>query len=418
MVTPIYQSIVALVLAAAALAHADEPAPAVQTFQEIRAALVGAKKGGDWNAFLTNARRQSEFLNGSPTSHLEIARAQMQLSRTAEASEEVRIFLAMGQVNPILDTPLFAVLKKSFTEHIAENRSPVSRASVEITLAASSLLPEDIDFDAKTKRFFVTSVLKQAVFSVDRSGATVIFAPSASHWPMLGIKVDSKRRRLWATEVAIEGFTSVPSSDWGRSALLEFDLGSGKLLSRVEGPAHTALGDMVLARDGGPILSDGTGGGIYRLRAGKLQRIDRGDFISPQTAAMCEDGRVFVPDYVRGIASFEPDTGAVKWFAMQNRFALSGADGLYCRGGSLIAVQNGTVPSRVVEFELDAKRTSIVAESVIERSTPTLGEPTHGVFAEGAFFYIANSGWGALDEHGVPVSSMSPALIMRSKESP
>ena len=48
---------------------------------------------------------------------------------------------------------------------------------------------------------------------------------------MVAIKVDAKRRVLWATEVAFNGFAHVPAADWGRSVLLEYDLDRGTLLA-------------------------------------------------------------------------------------------------------------------------------------------------------------------------------------------
>jgi hypothetical protein len=410
----------AALLAVAPPGYTADPAPAparaVDTFQALQSALADDKKRADWDAFLVDARRLQAFLNGSPTSGLEVARAQLQLGHHEEALAEVRGFLAMGQAHDILDASLFAPLKEATAAQLASNRTAISLAKPAFELSDAGWLPEDIDYDPRSKRFFVTSVLKHTIVVLDRTGQQRVFADSPDHWPLLAIKVDSKRRRLWATEVALDEWTAIPAPDWGRSVLLEFDLDRGTLLYRHEGPAHSNLGDMVLAPDGEPIVSDGMGGGIYRLRGKELVRIDRGDFISPQTIALCPDGRrAFVPDYVRGIAAFDIETGAVRWLPTMGRFALNGIDGLYCPGASLIAVQNGASPARVISFRLDASRSSVVAETVIERATPTLGDPTHGVFGDGAFFYIANSGWGGLDEHGVTSSSspLSPAVIMR-----
>src|ERR1700760_5179887 len=102
---------------------------------------------------------------------------------------------------------------------------------------------------------------------------------------MMALKIDAKRRLLWATEVALEGFSWSPKEDWGRSAILLFDLRTGKLLWRVEGPSHTAFGDMTLTAAGDAIVSDGDHGGIYRIRRAtrQIERLDAGDFISPQT---------------------------------------------------------------------------------------------------------------------------------------
>jgi hypothetical protein len=100
---------------------------------------------------------------------------------------------------------------------------------------------------------------------------------------------------------------------------------------------------------------------------------------------------------------------------MNGRFALNGIDGLYFDAGSLIAVQNGTFPERVVAFRLDPTLTNVVSATIIEKSTPTLGDPTHGVVVKHAFYYIANSGWNAIDEHGnmKPGAKPSQPRIMR-----
>ena len=237
---------------------------------------------------------------------------------------------------------------------------------------------------------------------------------------MMALKVDVRRRLLWATEVALDGFTLAPRDDWGRSAIVVYELKTGKVLRRIEGPAHAALGDMTLMADGDAIVSDGDLGGVYRAsrRDGQLFRLDAGDFISPQTAAMSPDGQhLFVPDYVRGIGILNLETKAVTWVPTEGRYALSGIDGLYLFGRTLLATQNGGSPERVVRFELDASLSRVESEALVERATATLGDPTHGVVMEGYFYYIANSGWNLLDEHGnlKPGTNMPESLVMRAK---
>jgi hypothetical protein len=149
-------------------------------------------------------------------------------------------------------------------------------------------------------------------------------------------------------------------------------------------------------------------------------RIDAGDFISPQTPAVLADGQhILVPDYVRGLGILDLNTKQVDWIPMEGKHALSGIDGLYALGTTLIATQNGTSPERVVRFVLTAPGTRVLSESIIERATPTLGDPTHGVMVGDYFYYIANSGWDVLDEHGnllegksLPVSSVMRAKII------
>ena len=89
---------------------------------------------------------------------------------------------------------------------------------------------------------------------------------------------------------------------------------------------------------------------------------------------------------------------------------------MYLHKGSLIAVQNGSAPERVVRFGLDSEFKEVTSEEVIERATSTLGDPTHGVIVGDSFYYIANSGWDSLDEVGRlnTGSQMTHAQIMRT----
>jgi hypothetical protein len=402
------------------IAAAKDRDPAVAQFREFQRELVEDKRRADWIAFLDEAKRLGAFLNGAPTSRLETARALLELGHRKAALRAVRRFLAMGQTHALLSSPLFEPLRPSVGGLIARNQSPISLATPAFQIADAGLLPEDIDHDSASNRFFVSSILEHRVVVLDEAGHPASFATSPHGWPMVALKVDSRRRRLWATEVAFDGFSDVASADWGHSVLLEYDLDDGALLAQFEGPARAELGDMILASNGDPVLSDGTGGGIYRLRGQALRRIDHGDFVSPQTTAICgNDRRAFVPDYVRGIAAFDLETGVARWLSMRDRHALNGIDGLYCHGASLTAVQNGASPERVISFSLNSTRSAVAAETIVERSTGSLGDPTHGVWVGTTFFYIANSGWDALDDHGAvkSASHLTPATVMRIDES-
>jgi hypothetical protein len=77
-----------------------------------------------------------------------------------------------------------------------------------------------------------------------------------------------------------------------------------------------------------------------------------------------------------------------------------GIDGLYFHENSLIGVQNGVTPQRVVRIRLseDSKRAERL--EVIEASNPAFDEPTLGVLVEDTFYFIANSQWGLVDDQG------------------
>jgi sugar lactone lactonase YvrE len=417
--------ILATPLTLATASAAGRTDSAKEEFQSLRKKLRESHAANDWRSNLASATRLKELLNEAPNSLLEVARADVRVGDTKAAVHELEQYVRMGQSTDLLAASAdFSGLLKNgdfakIQSGMEANRNSISLGSTAFLLPDSALLAEDVDYDRSTKRFFITSVREKKIFSMAAGGASAEFAKAPDDWPMLAIKVDSARGVVWATEVALQGFAVAPERDWGRSALLCYDLKNGTLLRRIEGPRHSALGDMVLAANGDIIVSDGDGGGVYRALANdsRLERLDDGDFISPQTPAMHPDGKhIFVPDYLRGIGVLEIATGQVRWLSAGGRFALNGIDGLYFDRGRLIAVQNGTSPERVVAFTLDASLTRIESEAIIERSTGTLGDPTHGVVIDNDFYYIANSGWDAVDDRGNMKAGAKPSVprIMRA----
>jgi hypothetical protein len=401
---------------AAALAQSAAVPAAIDEFARMQNELRSSRAGGDTAAYLKGSQTLYSFLNGSPRASLQLMGAEAASGSPDESLRYFTQYVAMGQSDEeVLKSKLLDPLRtlpgyQSIYSSMAANMTSISAAVEAFRLQASARVPEDIDYDASRKLFFVSTVLGRQIFQVDVTGRSKVFASSPDHWPMMALKIDARRRVLWATEVALNGFESVAKADWGRSAVLEYDLQSAKLLQRIEGPPKAALGDMALDSNGDAIVCDGQGGGVYRIArtAQRFERIDGGDFISPQTPAVLPDGKhILVPDYVRGIGLLDLNSKAVVWLPMEGKHALNGIDGLYAVGNSMIATQNGTSPERVIRFAVSDSKTRVTSETIIERATPTLGDPTHGVVVGDYFYYIANSGWDALDDHGALLEGKS-----------
>ena len=394
----------------AALAQTAQAPAAIDQFARLQGELRRTHESGDAAAYLAASHSMYSFLNGSPRAALQLMSTETFAGKPDEALQSFAQFVAMGQsdeevlkgksFDPLRDLPRY----KGIYADMVANTIGKSGAEEVLQLQSTARIPEDIDYGPETKQFYISTVLGKQILQVNMTGGTTVFANAPDQWPMMALKVDPRRRVLWATEVALDGFAAVAKEDWGRSAILQYNLRSGRLLHRIEGPPKTALGDMALAANGDPIVSDGEHGGVYRVNRKTLSvvRIDAGDFVSPQTAAALPDGtHLLVPDYVRGIGLLDLHTRQVVWIPMDGKHALSGIDGLYAVGNTLLATQNGTSPERVVRFAVNASKTRVLSESIIERATPTLGDPTHGVIVGDYFYYIANSGWDGLDEHGV-----------------
>jgi hypothetical protein len=76
-----------------------------------------------------------------------------------------------------------------------------------------------------------------------------------------------------------------------------------------------------------------------------------------------------------------------------------GIDGLYLESPTtLLAVQNGLQPARLLRLRLDGDR--IAAVEPVDVGHPAMAEPTLGAIVEGHFHYIANSQWDLLQKGG------------------
>ena len=86
--------------------------------------------------------------------------------------------------------------------------------------------------------------------------------------------------------------------------------------------------------------------------------------------------------------------------AHPRELSLGGIDGLYLNGQTMIAVQNGTSPARLIGMRLNSSLTRIESFAVLESNSAGLGAPTHGVVVGKRFYFIANSGWDQLADDG------------------
>jgi sugar lactone lactonase YvrE len=369
-----------------------------------------AAQAKDYAKLRATLRELKPLLPGNARIAYNLAASNAVLGDPLAALAGLRDLAAMGLIYDFAADRDFASLRESrefgeIIQRVDENKRPVSHSTPVFTLAERDLIPEDIAYDPKTRRFFVSSVRQSKIVAL--LGATDSRDFAKTDWPVLALRVDASRRILWAATGWLPHCERCNKADEDKSALLAFDLDSGALRRRIESPVKGLLGDMTISRAGEIFVSEGIHGAVLRLRPGanRLERIDvPGEFPSPQTPALSSDERtLYVPDYLRGIAAIPLATGRVTWLQPADDIALSGIDGLYLYRGSFLAVQNGTTPARIMRFSFDLRK-----QEVLEANTPGLGEPTHGTVVGNTFYFIANSGWDQYDDQGKKKTGSAP----------
>jgi len=153
------------VICAAGLAQT--PSLTAAQLKLLRQQLDDSQARMDWQANLRYATSLRELLNGSPRSQLDVARAELELGKTELGLRDLTRFARMDQIAdlaqaiPNISSVLESASLRSLQQNFEANRSEISRASLAFVLPDPTLLAEDIDYDARSRRFFISSVRAQ-----------------------------------------------------------------------------------------------------------------------------------------------------------------------------------------------------------------------------------------------------------------
>jgi sugar lactone lactonase YvrE len=301
------------------------------------------------------------------------------------------------------------------------NRAPLVHSRVVATLPDSTTWPEGMTHDAATGRWYVGSVRHRTIVELAPDGS------SRELWPrnppdvgaVLALRFDAARHVIWATTSGLAQMDGYTPADSAIAALLEVRPSDGAILRRwnlkpIAG-GHT-LGDVALGASGDVYFSDSSEPVLYRLPRGaeQVERISSPHFRSLQGIAPSADGRaVYVADYSHGIMRLDLRTGDVIRVADAPRSTSLGCDGIVWYRGSIIAIQNGVSPTRVVRFVLDPSGTRFVRAEVLDRNA-VADEPTIGEIVGNDFVYVANSQWEKHKDDGtvVPGARLAPPVLL------
>jgi sugar lactone lactonase YvrE len=292
----------------------------------------------------------------------------------------------------------------------------VGNAVVAFRIPERDLITEGMAFDPSRRSFFVSSARKGKIVRIDRNGKVSDFASAGGHG-LSGIGIDSRRRILWACSTASERNADFHKGDPSDAALVAFDLRTGAVVRQVK-PADAAVfcDDLSVAADGTVFVSDSTGS-ILRLTPGSDQLetlVPRGRIRSPQGSALSADQkRLYVADYGGAIRAVDVETGDVVPLRMPDDFQTMGIDGLTRYGHSLIAVQNGIVPNRIVRLDLASGGLAVSHVRILAMNPPLMDEPTIGKVVGSDYYFVGASQGNKFDRGTPDPKSLQPGIIFR-----
>ena len=381
----------------------------------------------DYQAYLENLNGAISLRPEHPGFVYKKAGAYAMLGRPDSALDLLERLSAAGlSFNASADSDLVTLWDRDdfnkISERFAANAEQIGEPETVLTLDARGLIAESVAYYSEVESWLISSVRQRKIVAAAPMGEQFDFSSKDdSLWGVFGIKVDQNRGNLWACTGVVpqmEGFTDGQSG----TGVVCYTLETGKLAGRVslpdDGDPHL-LGDLIVAENGDVYATDSYGPRLYKLPEGAGQFelfAELGSFVSPQGLVFGIDETViFVADYLNGICKVDLSSKNITIIDHAEDVVVFGIDGLYFYDNSLIAVQNGTQPNRVMRFFLNAEGTAIESQEILAANHPDFAEPTLGMLMGDEFYFVGSSQWGAVDNDGnlVPEGELKPHIIFK-----
>ena len=303
------------------------------------------------------------------------------------------------------------------------------RASAAFVVAEKDLVPEGIAWDPVEKVFYLSSLWKRKIVRVTpgargahgASAAVEDFVPEGADAldAVVAVKVDAKRRRLWATSAAEPEMKGFVAEDDGRSALYEYDLVSKTLVRKIELSRKSPhlFNDLALDAAGNVYVTDTASTEILVLRAGFTELetlVPKDKFVAPSGIVASEDGKhLWVADVVRGTFHVDTVTGKVVPLDQPAGLFPAGLNGLVLHEGTLIGIQSAVSVGRVARWRLGADGTSLGEGELLECGHPSFHLPTRGVVVDGALYFVANGQSDAVANGVLSADGLEEIVVLR-----
>jgi sugar lactone lactonase YvrE len=387
----------------------------------------------DYPALRRSLRAALAFAPDDPRLLYQLARAEARTGDTAAALASLERLAPQGAARDVAADSAFVALRalprfQAVVRRLAAGAAPVLRSDTAFTLSDPDFIPEGIAYDPVDDVFYVGSLQQRRIVRVRRDGSTSDFATSGQDGlgQVLGLRVDSARRRLWVATLAVD--SAAPRfrrGVGGWAALHAYDLRDGRLAARYAAPDSTRphlLNDVAIAPDSAVYVTDSEGDALYRLPVGgsALERVHGGApaFSYPNGIAFDPGRPRLYVAHIEGISVIDVAADGAPRVARMVAPAgvgTGGVDGLYaCRGG-LLAVQSLLDFQQVTHFALSTDGRGITSARALERRHPAHDAATTGALAGTELYYIANAQLDRLLDGGgvAPAAEPHRSVILR-----
>lgn len=388
------------------------------------------KKTGDLERLAWTLQRLAQLMPN--TGELKLALASV-YAEQGEKSKTYDVLLHMQQQGfgyDIANDPAFAKVNDTrvwnyIVENLAANMKPFGEGKVAFTLPKGDYLFESLVFDPKRKQFLVGSVREGKIYLVGKDGKVSDFiVPSAENglWSVYAMAADPDSDSLYVASTSSVYFKGFKQEDFGKAGVFKFKLSTGKLVAKYllqPDSQPRTLSSIAAGKNGQVFAADGLRNVIYRLDGSELKMlVENPRLTSLRGLAVSGDGkRLYFADYALGV--FGVDLAAGKGFDLDYsaaKLVLGGVDGLYWYDGTLVVIENGMSPKRVMRLSLGPDGRKVGKVMPLDVANPAFALPTYGAIDGDGLYFVANSQKNEYDTYGVPkdASKLEGVKVFRS----
>jgi len=291
-----------------------------------------------------------------------------------------------------------------------EAGKPMGEGSVAFTLPETTMRPESIAWDDSRGAFLVGTLDTGVVFAVTPNGKSKKLLRASKKNGILaitGLAVDAARNRLWLSSAGVPVFIGLPPADLGRAALLEFDLKTLKLLNRFDLPVDAlphVPGRIGITPQGNIYFIDRAVPMVFRKMADGSQVepfMAQSDMTGFKDMALSDTGtKMYIADAALGILVVDIEAKTSTMLGVPETLNVGGISGLMFSEDSLLMLQNGITPQRLMRLTLAPNGLDVATVTPLAIALEEFDSPAFGVVNTGAIYYFAEGNKG--DENGAP----------------
>jgi hypothetical protein len=355
-----------------------------------------ARERGEHREYLRHVEELVRLLPGHPSMRYSLARARAASGDPSGAVAQLSELAGLGFGYDAAADPSFAPLASSpdfqrVVRRLADNRAPVGDLKQGSGLGLAGQDTEGVASAGASGPLFIGSESGN-IYRHDPNNNAPAALIAKSPWTVLGVRPEPDGRHL----LACTG--DEPS---GLSLLLRFRLDDGLLVDMVPIPASAPLcNDIALLPDGMHAVTDSKNGNVYLGTDGRLRPLPLGQTLFyPNGIAADPAGRRLYIAHGSGILAYDLASDTARPLVSEGTL-IGAVDGMVWRDGSLIALQNLSVPARLLRITPDSSGSSAKVEVIASGHQALADGTTVAILGDEAFILTRTS--PGLDRPGEP----------------